>query len=361
MGKLYLKKASESDSGFILDLANDPECRKNSFNPEIITLDTHMKWYDKIMNSSTACIYLLMEGDIPVGQGRLELKNGKCRISYSLISARRGCGYGKKLVALLMKRALTDFPDCNLFYAEVMKNNVASQKIFEESMFLKNDVDKETGVFIYVINREAISRIPEPDLVIPENRVGGVLLLSNNRNSFGLYEWLKCNCDNVLFYSGRLSKEQLYYLNPMLTISYNYAYIVKDDAIDLLQGKIINMHISYLPWNKGSDPNFWSFIDDTPKGVTIHLLEKGLDTGRIIAQKECFFDESKETFESTYEQLNYEITELLKSNWEQILEWNFNTYQQIGNGSYHTRKDREDRFPDVNWKDNISKFKKRFN
>ncbi len=27
---------------------------------------------------------------------------------------------------------------------------------------------------------------------------------------------------------------------------------------------IINLHISYLPWNKGAYPNVWSFIDETP-------------------------------------------------------------------------------------------------
>ena len=27
----------------------------------------------------------------------------------------------------------------------------------------------------------------------------------------------------------------------------------------------INMHISYLPWNRGFSPNIWSFIDNTPK------------------------------------------------------------------------------------------------
>lgn len=46
----------------------------------------------------------------------------------------------------------------------------------------------------------------------------------------------------------------------------------------------MNLHISYLPWNKGADPNFWSCIDGTPAGVTLHHIDAGVDTGDIIAQ-----------------------------------------------------------------------------
>jgi len=34
-----------------------------------------------------------------------------------------------------------------------------------------------------------------------------------------------------------------------------------------------------------ADPNVWSFIEKTPKGVSIHYLDAGIDTGDIIAQK----------------------------------------------------------------------------
>ena len=43
--------------------------------------------------------------------------------------------------------------------------------------------------------------------------------------------------------------------------------------------------MSFLPYNRGSHPNFWSFIDDTPKGITIHEIDEGADTGNIVFQK----------------------------------------------------------------------------
>ena len=83
-------------------------------------------------------------------------------------------------------------------------------------------------------------------------------------------------------------------------ISYNYSHIIKSELLNLFPHSALNLHISYLPWNKGADPNIWSFLDDTPKGVSIHYIDKGLDTGDILGQRELFFDNEKETLESTY-------------------------------------------------------------
>ena len=51
-------------------------------------------------------------------------------------------------------------------------------------------------------------------------------------------------------------------------ISYRYRYLIKKEEIAFFKGNIINLHISLLPWNKGADPNLWSFLDNTPRGYT---------------------------------------------------------------------------------------------
>ena len=66
-------------------------------------------------------------------------------------------------------------------------------------------------------------------------------------------------------------------------ISYGYKFILKNDILSLFKKAAINLHISYLPYNRGSDPNFWSFMENSPKGVSIHYMDAGLDTGDIIA------------------------------------------------------------------------------
>ncbi|WP_169777379.1 formyltransferase family protein [Campylobacter mucosalis] len=69
-------------------------------------------------------------------------------------------------------------------------------------------------------------------------------------------------------------------------VSYGYRFMIKPEILSLFDKSAVNLHISLLPFNRGSDPNFWSFVDDTPKGVSIHFLDATLDTGDIIAQKE---------------------------------------------------------------------------
>lgn len=170
----------------------------------------------------------------------------------------------------------------------------------------------------------------------------GILLLSNNANSWGLFEWLSDRGVPAVLYCGKVSTDFLAKIDPRLVVSYNYRHIIKPDVIDYMQGKIVNLHISLLPWNRGSSPNFWSFVDDTPKGVTIHRVTQGLDTGDIIAQREVFFDENKETFSSSYDRLQTEIVELFKENWQELYEGTYTLHQQQGIGSYHTQRDRQE-------------------
>ena len=142
-----------------------------------------------------------------------------------------------------------------------------------------------------------------------------------------MYEWISNNTE-CLLYSDKITTDILNNYKPQLIVSYNYKHIITQDVIDYMKGQCINLHISMLPWNRGADPNFWSFIDDTPKGVTIHRIARGLDTGDIIFQKELFFDESQETFLSTYQILQKEIIDLFKSNFQTLLNGNYDAKRQ---------------------------------
>jgi len=127
--------------------------------------------------------------------------------------------------------------------------------------------------------------------------------------------------------------------NFSFLVSFGYRYILTKDILDEFPDKAINLHISYLPWNKGSDPNLWSFVESTPRGITIHHLDEGLDTGDIIVQDKIFFDE-KETLISTYQTLIHEIVHLFKANWLDIKNGDSSRQKQTEKGSYHCSKDK---------------------
>lgn len=189
-----------------------------------------------------------------------------------------------------------------------------------------------------------------------------VLFLTNNDNTLELYEWLK-ERTRVDICRQRLALEQLKAQSPELIISYNYKYMIPKDVIEYMQGKVINLHCSYLPWNRGAYPNFWSFFDDTPKGVTIHQVSEELDKGLVLYQKECFLCAKEETFGSSYERLQQEIVFLFQAHWEEIIQGDYRLYQQKGKGSYHSVNDLKvirDKI-EFKWTDNVAEFLKKYN
>ena len=124
-----------------------------------------------------------------------------------------------------------------------------------------------------------------------------------------------------------------------LVVSYGYRHIIKKQVLQESLAPIINLHISYLPWNRGAHPNFWSFFDCTPSGVTIHLMDEGIDTGPVMFQKYVNFSKVENTFSKTYKRLIEEIEQLFKENIGEIVSNTFVAIPQRRKGSYHCLAD----------------------
>lgn len=122
-------------------------------------------------------------------------------------------------------------------------------------------------------------------------------------------------------------------------ISYGYKHILMKPVIESSKAPIINLHISYLPWNRGAHPNFWSFFDCTPSGVSIHLIDEGIDTGPILFQRYVNFEKDQITFAQTYKQLILEIESLFKENLKEIIAGEYIAIPQRRKGSYHKFSD----------------------
>lgn len=126
-------------------------------------------------------------------------------------------------------------------------------------------------------------------------------------------------------------------------VSHGYRHILKKEVLDLFPERAINCHISYLPWNRGADPNLWSWIDETPKGVTIHFIDPGVDTGDIITQEIVSFSED-ETLATSYEKLQNAMFKLFIHTWPMlrlnaVLKLFMNACKQEGEGSFHRKSE----------------------
>lgn len=122
-------------------------------------------------------------------------------------------------------------------------------------------------------------------------------------------------------------------------VSYGYRHILGKKIVARFRWRMINLHISLLPWNRGADSNLWSFLENTPKGVTIHYIDEGLDTGDIIVQQPVEFT-LNETLKSSYEVLTHAIDDLFFDTWDDIRRGQILAHPQTLGGSYHRVNDK---------------------
>lgn len=128
-----------------------------------------------------------------------------------------------------------------------------------------------------------------------------------------------------------------------LVVSFGYRHIVTPDVLTALQHRALNIHISHLPWNRGSDPNFWSWLTNTPKGVSIHWMSSGLDKGSLIAQNGIQLEDTM-TLRGSYDLLQASAVQLFRSNWHSIKEGSASAIKQTEIGSYHSSREKEQYF-----------------
>jgi len=61
-----------------------------------------------------------------------------------------------------------------------------------------------------------------------------------------------------------------------------FSHIFPKKIIHIFKLGIINLHNSYLPYNRGRHSTFWAIVDDSPFGASLHWVEEGIDSGNII-------------------------------------------------------------------------------
>ncbi|ACC72182.1 formyltransferase family protein [Paraburkholderia phymatum] len=161
-----------------------------------------------------------------------------------------------------------------------------------------------------------------------------VLFLTSGEQARPLADWIGQR-DTLTVRETPVSAQELVALAPDLIVSHSYRHILKRDVLAAAPGRFINLHISLLPYNRGADPNLWSFLDATPKGVSIHLIDEGIDTGALLLQREVSFDEASETLASSYAKLQQAINDLFIDNWSSLRDGHIAPRAQSGAGTFH--------------------------
>ena len=134
-----------------------------------------------------------------------------------------------------------------------------------------------------------------------------------------------------------------------LAVSFGYRHILKQSVLDTAKRPVLNLHIAYLPFNRGAHPNFWSWYEGTPAGVTIHEIDAGVDTGPIIYQRKLNIPDM--TLRESHALLLEEMERLFAENADSLLSGNYTAVPQPLEGTCHRVRD----LPDwVDWGMKIS-------
>ena len=118
-------------------------------------------------------------------------------------------------------------------------------------------------------------------------------------------------------------KNTLLKLNPDIILVGSWGEIITKEIFDIPKIATINAHPSLLPTYRGPNPYFWTIRNqEQTSGVTFHLVDKGLDTGAILAQEEVKIfpsDTGKSLKERTVLTARGVVCELLKALREDII------------------------------------------
>ena len=165
--------------------------------------------------------------------------------------------------------------------------------------------------------------------------------------------------DDVITFSGPVSVEFLRGQNIWAIVSDRNGHILRDDVLDAVEGRAYNSHTSLLPFQRGWQPVFFSVWDNTPVGVSIHQIDTGLDTGRLVYQSEVPVNEF-DRLDTLHFRCRLEILRGWAQVWPLIREGVLQPWVQNGAGNYHSRSEFEAIFPKLRdgWKTTVQEVRR---
>ena len=182
---------------------------------------------------------------------------------------------------------------------------------------------------------------------------------SNTNKKEEILDFLFLHHRDIQIYTEKISLEFITFNKIDFILSDRYSYIIPENVITYLKGHVINTHPSYLPLNKGWAPNFFSIYNNDQCGISIHYVDRSIDTGSIIAQQKLTFLDD-DTLRTTHYICRSTIIQVLVSNWLSIVNDLIKPVQQSKSGSYNSKKDFDSYFSYLTsgWDSKISEIKK---
>lgn len=134
--------------------------------------------------------------------------------------------------------------------------------------------------------------------------------------------------------------EQVRPWQPDMILSVLFDTILKPETIALAPRGAINLHNSYLPYNRGNYANVWAIVNQTPAGATLHVIDGDIDTGPIIDRIEVPID-PKDTGQTLYHKIEHAAEDLFRNAWPKIKAGDHTLIDQKNDHPTHKKRDVE--------------------
>ncbi len=146
-----------------------------------------------------------------------------------------------------------------------------------------------------------------------------VLLVSDRPKSSVVKKAIKLHIPTFIFNPSDFSDKASYEIDILnilkerdvdLIVLAGYMRLIGNTLLNGYQRKIINIHPSLLPQYKGLDAIGQAMNDNAKMtGITVHYVDKGMDTGDIIAQESFVIEanESRETIEAKAHNIEHQL------------------------------------------------------
>lgn len=112
---------------------------------------------------------------------------------------------------------------------------------------------------------------------------------SHHKEPFPVLEVAKKLALRTLTPNSKQALSELFQTKPVhskLGVVIDYGFIINQDVIDSFPLGIVNSHFSLLPEWRGADPISFAILSGQPKtGVSLMVIDAGLDTGKLIASR----------------------------------------------------------------------------
>jgi len=125
------------DADLLLDWANDPATRAQSFQPDRIEAATHERWLAERLASPSSRLLIGLEGPTPIGQVRFDRNpDGMAEVGISVAPDARSRGLGRSLLEAGLAAARRDRSlGVGTFAARIRLDNDVSAALFRGAGF----------------------------------------------------------------------------------------------------------------------------------------------------------------------------------------------------------------------------------